>query len=123
VRLHANRIAVAGYRQVLEDGPDVCKSESDSNRSDYGGMWADSEIYRPGMIGPTGKPVLARARMTNEQANALRAQARERLMAIPISRAATPASPGDDEEEMTEDQKRRFRGRRPSTGLGTGENG
>jgi hypothetical protein len=34
----AKRIAVVGYRKVLEDGPDVCDSQSDSEHSDHGEM-------------------------------------------------------------------------------------
>jgi hypothetical protein len=34
----ARRMGVTGYRQVLEDGPDVCGSESDSDHSDHGEM-------------------------------------------------------------------------------------
>jgi hypothetical protein len=32
----AKRIAVAGYRRVLEDGRDVCNSEGDAEYSDHG---------------------------------------------------------------------------------------
>jgi hypothetical protein len=32
----AKRIAVAGYRQVLKDGKDVCNSESGAEYSDHG---------------------------------------------------------------------------------------
>jgi hypothetical protein len=31
----AKQVAVSGYKQVLEDGPDVCNSESDSDHSDH----------------------------------------------------------------------------------------
>jgi hypothetical protein len=33
---NAKRIAVAGCKQVLEDGPDVCSSESEAKYSDHG---------------------------------------------------------------------------------------
>jgi hypothetical protein len=46
---------VASYRQVLEDGPDVCDSESDSEYSDHGEDWKLSEMYAPDMLGPDGK--------------------------------------------------------------------
>jgi hypothetical protein len=43
--MDAKRIAVACYRQVLEDGPDVCETESDTEYSDHGevleGMYTD----------------------------------------------------------------------------------
>jgi hypothetical protein len=51
----AKRIAVAGYGQVLEDGPDVCDSEGDSEHSDYGEDWGYSEMYTPDTLGPDGK--------------------------------------------------------------------
>jgi hypothetical protein len=63
----AKRIAVAGYRQVLEDGRDVCSSESDAEYTDHGevleGMYTDGAT-------------LASARLTMEQPNALRAKGR-----------------------------------------------
>jgi hypothetical protein len=52
----ARQIAVAGYKQVLEDDPDVCDPESDSENSDHGEMWRYSDIYTPEMLGPDGKP-------------------------------------------------------------------
>jgi hypothetical protein len=70
----AKRIAVAGYRQVLEEGPDVCDSENDADYSDHGAKWADSEMYTPDMMNEKGKPDSARVRLTAEQANALRAK-------------------------------------------------
>jgi hypothetical protein len=52
----APQIAVAGYRQVLEDGPDVCDSESDSENSDHSEMWNYADMYTPDVLGPDGKP-------------------------------------------------------------------
>jgi hypothetical protein len=49
-------IAVAGYSQMLEDGPDMCDSESDSENSDHGDMWSYTDMYTPEMLGPDGKP-------------------------------------------------------------------
>jgi hypothetical protein len=67
----AKRIAVAGYRQVLEDGRDVCDSESNA---EYGDRREElSGMYASEMIGKDGKPVLSRARLATDQANALRA--------------------------------------------------
>jgi hypothetical protein len=37
-------------------------------------MWLDDTMYTPDMMDKKGKPVLARGRMTTEQANALRAK-------------------------------------------------
>jgi hypothetical protein len=63
----AKRIAVAGYRQVLEDGRNLCDSESDAEYSDHGevleGMYTDGAT-------------LSSACFTTEQANALRAAGR-----------------------------------------------
>jgi hypothetical protein len=58
----AERIATAGYRQVL----DVCDSESETEYSDHGAKWSDSEMYTPDIMDEKGKPVLGRARMTTE---------------------------------------------------------
>jgi hypothetical protein len=53
---------------VLEDGPDVCDSESSAEYSDHGEMWTDASMYTPDIIGEDGKPVLDRARMPEDQA-------------------------------------------------------
>jgi hypothetical protein len=54
----AKRIAIGNYRQVLEDGPDTCDSESDNEYSDHGEKWPDSEMYTPDMMNEEGKPDL-----------------------------------------------------------------
>jgi hypothetical protein len=54
----AKPIAVAGCRQVLEDGPDVCNSESDAEYIDHG-----EELTGMHIEGTT----LASARLTTEQ--------------------------------------------------------
>jgi hypothetical protein len=46
----AELIAVGGFRQVLEDGPDVCSSESDSENSDHGDVFPLEDMFTPGMI-------------------------------------------------------------------------
>jgi hypothetical protein len=53
----AKQVAVSGYRQVLQNGPDVCNSESDSDHSDHGEEWADSEMYTAEMLCPDGKKI------------------------------------------------------------------
>jgi hypothetical protein len=53
----AKRIAVAGYRQVLEDGRDVCDSESDAEYSDHGNTLEGTRVA-----------TLASARLTTEHA-------------------------------------------------------
>jgi hypothetical protein len=40
----AKRIAVAGYKQVLEDGPDVCDDVPAAEYSDHGEKWEDSDM-------------------------------------------------------------------------------
>jgi hypothetical protein len=87
----ANRIAVAGYRQVLEDGPDVCNSESDAEYSDHAEMLEG--MYTEGAT-------LASARPTTEQANALRAK--EQSAQEPTQHLPTPVPSNDD--DLTEDQ-------------------
>jgi hypothetical protein len=89
----AKTIAEASYGQVLEDGPDELMAEGD--KEEYGkeltGMYASE------LIGPDGKPLLSLARITTEQANALRAarsQAAEQTHSVPTSRPASePAKP------------------------------
>jgi hypothetical protein len=51
----ASQIAVVGYRQVLEDGPEVCDSESGSEHSDHGEMWTDADMYTRELLGADGK--------------------------------------------------------------------
>jgi hypothetical protein len=72
----AKRIAIAGHRRVLEDGRYVCDSERDAEYSDHGEKRSDSEMYTPDMMDENGKLVLGRARMTTEEAKALRAAGR-----------------------------------------------
>jgi hypothetical protein len=43
----AKRIEVAGYKQVLEDGPDVCSSESEAEDSDHREMCLNDTMYTP----------------------------------------------------------------------------
>jgi hypothetical protein len=66
----AKIVAVDSYMMVLEDGPDACDSESSDEYSDR------TEELRgmctPDMLGEDGKPVLDRARMTEDQARRLR---------------------------------------------------
>jgi hypothetical protein len=87
-------IAVAGYRPVLEDGRDMCNSESDAEYSHHGEKWSDSEMDTPDMMDEKGKPVLGRARMTMEQVNAPCAQARTQSVQEPV-RLPTPVTSVD----------------------------
>jgi hypothetical protein len=69
-REEAKTIAVAGYRRVLEDGPEFCSSETSVEYSDHGDELTG--MYAPDLLDEHGKPVLARATLTTEQANVLR---------------------------------------------------
>jgi hypothetical protein len=63
-----------GYKQVLEDGPEFCSSESEAEYSDHGEVLEGA--YPLDMLDADGKPILNRATMTSEQANELRARGR-----------------------------------------------
>jgi hypothetical protein len=66
----AERIPVADYGQVLEDGPDV----RDSENSDRGEMWSYADMYTPDMLAQDGKPLTGGPQqLTAAQANAMRA--------------------------------------------------
>jgi hypothetical protein len=116
----AKRIAVAGYRQVLEDGPDVCDSESGSDDSDYGEMWSYADMYTPDMLSPDGKPKTGgRQQLSAAQANAMRATAKLAVSQPTVSTEFTssqattrPSTPLNIVEgtpkEAAEDQKRPF---------------
>jgi hypothetical protein len=73
----SKRIAVAGYLQVSEDGPEKCNSESDSENSDHGEEL--SGMYTSEMLGPRGKLNLTNAWLTAERANAPRAVAKVKV--------------------------------------------
>jgi hypothetical protein len=62
----AKRIAVGNDRQVLEEGPDVCGSESDAEYSDRGEKWEDSEMYTQDMLNEKWREDLTRARLFSE---------------------------------------------------------
>jgi hypothetical protein len=68
----AKTIAVARYRRVLEDSPEISSSEDAAEYSEYGKEYSD--MRTADMRGEDGKPILARATMTTEQANRSRQQ-------------------------------------------------
>jgi hypothetical protein len=68
----AKLIAVGSFMLVLEDGPDVCNSESSAEYSDHGEEWAISDMYTPDMLNEKGQPILDRARMTEDQVRRIR---------------------------------------------------
>jgi hypothetical protein len=55
----AKRIAVSGYKHVLEDGPEFCSSESKAENSDHGE--ALTSMYTTEMLGKNGNPDMGRA--------------------------------------------------------------
>jgi hypothetical protein len=104
----AKRIAVVGYRQVLEDGPDMCDSESDSDHSDNGEDWSYADMYTPGMLGPHGKPKTGGPQqLSAAQTNARRAAAKLTASQLMVSDEFTspqattrpPTQLNPDEEE------------------------
>jgi hypothetical protein len=46
----AETMAVAGCRRVLEDGPEMCSSESAAEYSERGEEYSGSDIYTPDMM-------------------------------------------------------------------------
>jgi hypothetical protein len=70
----AAQIAVGGRKQVLEDGADVCNSESDSENEDHGEVLTG--VYTPEIkVDSQGRPMSAGHKLFQEQAKAMRAQA------------------------------------------------
>jgi hypothetical protein len=81
----AAQVSTGGLRQVLENGQDVCNSESDSENEDHGEVL--SGMYAPDIpLDSNGNPIDARHKLSEAQANALRAQAAQ------SSRPTTQAS-------------------------------
>jgi hypothetical protein len=122
----AKPIAVAGYRQGLEDGPDVCDSESDSENSDHGEMWSYADMYTPDMLGGDGKPKtggpqqLPAAQVLAMRAAARRAPSQPKGSAESTTQASTrlptPLNSDDEDSDTTEDQKRRLASDRRKSG-------
>jgi hypothetical protein len=90
----AAQVSTGGRKQVLEDGRDVCNSESDSENEDHGeeltGMYT-ADIP----LDSQGRPVDSRYKLSESQANALRAQA------VESSRPTTQASTAGSSEPIT----------------------
>jgi hypothetical protein len=63
----AKSIVVDGYTQVLEDGPE--EDMPDSDKEEHGDQLTG--MLTSDKTDEKGKPILARATMTTEQANAL----------------------------------------------------
>jgi hypothetical protein len=72
----AKKIAGGGYKRVLENGPDVRNSESDSENSDHGEILTNESMYTPEMLDAEGKPNNGGLqRLSNAQVLAWRAPA------------------------------------------------
>jgi hypothetical protein len=121
----AELIAVGSFRQVKEDGRDVMSSESDSENSDHGEQWEDRERFTSEMIGEDGKRIMCPVKLSRHQVAVQMAQHKDAT--TKVTPVTTPVN-SDDEEEMTEDQKRylasakrrasRAGGQGTATGLG-----
>jgi hypothetical protein len=85
----AKEISIGGRRQVLEDGNDVCDSESDSDNEDHGEKLTG--IYTPEIpVGEEGRPLNSAYKLSNDQSNAMRVRARcsEEFKGSPIQASA-----------------------------------
>jgi hypothetical protein len=66
----SSQIATAGRRQVAEDGPETCNSDSDSDTEQYGEVILDG--YGGVKTDSNGNPISCEHRISNEHAEALR---------------------------------------------------
>jgi hypothetical protein len=94
--------AVGGHRQVLEDGPDVCNSESDSDHSDHGEEWADSNMYTAEMPGPDVKKISRPQVLSQLQAMVLRAAGRAKPSSESEPSCTSTTSGADGEDSVDE---------------------
>jgi hypothetical protein len=70
----AEEVSIGGRQQVLENGRDVCDSESDSENEEHGEELTNmytSEIP----LDEDGRPVNSEHKLSNEQASTMRARA------------------------------------------------
>jgi hypothetical protein len=138
----ACQTAAGGYRQVLENGPDKCSLESDSESEDHGEQWSYANIYTPNMLGPDRKPRSGGPQLlSKEHLRAQRAAAAQRtsdsagpttqakmaagsceptIQAPTSSRLPTPLNSDDDSEEMTWDHKRHLAAAKRKSGRAGG---
>jgi hypothetical protein len=117
----ASQIATGWRRQVPEDGPDVINSESDSDNEQHGYVLMDA--YRGIPTDSNGDPKGSAHKMENSHTDLVRRQARDtsRAVSSPCSqvsrmdppppppaykRKATPLNSDEDDQVMSEDQKR-----------------
>jgi hypothetical protein len=100
----AEQIAVAGYKRVLENGPEKCSSESDSENSDHGEAWEYSEMYTPDMLSPDGKPKKSGPqRLSTTRALVLRAAAHAAPSSTGPSRPGTPSTSVTEGEDSVDE--------------------
>jgi hypothetical protein len=66
----SSQIATADRRQVAEDGPDTCNSDSDSDTEQHGDVTLDG--YIGVKTNSNGNPISSEHRISTEQAEALR---------------------------------------------------
>jgi hypothetical protein len=70
-----HEISIEGRRQVLEDGADVCNSESDSENGDRGNELTGCYVGIP--LDDQGNPLSASYKLSEQQAAAMRWEARQ----------------------------------------------
>jgi hypothetical protein len=71
----ANEISIGGRRKVLEDGADVCNSESDSENEDHGEVLTGCYLGIP--LDDQGNPLSASYKLSEQQAVVLRWEAQQ----------------------------------------------
>jgi hypothetical protein len=111
----AEHISIGSRAQALEDGNDVCNSESDSDTEEHGMEIKDG--YKSISTNSNGDPMGSAHKVTTEQANAMRAASHQTAQSnlrplIPVQeeqkkepvqeRKATPMnSDNEDQEELS----------------------
>jgi hypothetical protein len=94
----AAQVSTGGRRQVLENGPDVYDSENDSENEDHGEVL--SVMYTPDI------PLDARHKLSEAQANALRAQAAQSLrptIQAPAAGSSEPTTHSPSKRKLASD--------------------
>jgi hypothetical protein len=109
----AEQISIGGRIQVLEDGNDVCNSESDSDNDDHGSDVKDAHKDIP--TDSHGDPLGSGHKVSTEQANAIRASSKQansqasRMDPAPEpvqERKATPMNSDEEDQNLSYDQQR-----------------
>jgi hypothetical protein len=108
----AEQVSIGGKKQVLEDGNDVCNSETDSDTDDHGSEIKDA--YQGIHTDSHGDPLGASHRVSTEQASGMRASDKQassqasRMDPPPVQeRKATPMNSDEhDPQPMSYDQEK-----------------